>query len=276
MKTDQGIRNLTEDESVKLSGQDPDSATRDLYTAIEKGNYPSWTVYAQVIDPLEAEVYKTNIFDATKTVSQKDYPLIPFGKITLNQNPINYFSEVEQSAFAPANLVPGWDVSFDPSMLPLRKYCVLRTNSLSVLQIRLFAYGDTQRYRLGVNLYDIPVNKPFYSYNPTRRDGVGNVTNYGSAPNYLPSDFQPKIIKPAQYEERAAHEEWIGTVVDFETHVTEDDFVQPREFWKVLGTQKDQQKNLVYNVAQDLSGAVKQVRYESYCTFSISFARELS
>lgn len=117
MKTDQGIRNLTQDESVKLSGEDPDYATRDLYTAIEKGNYPSWTVYAQVIDPLEAEVYKTNIFDPTKTVSQKDYPLIPFGKITLNQNPINYFSEVEQSAFAPANLVPGWDVSFDPSKL---------------------------------------------------------------------------------------------------------------------------------------------------------------
>lgn len=148
-------------------------------------------------------------------------------------------------------------------IIPIFSYFV---NNFSVLQIRLFAYGDTQRYRLGVNLYDIPVNKPFYSYNPTRRDGVGNVTNYGSAVNYLPSDFQPHIIKPAQYEERAAHEEWIGRVVDFKTQVSEDDFVQPREFWKVLGRQKDQQKNLVYNVAENLSGAVKQVRYESYGT----------
>jgi catalase len=115
MKTDQGVRNFTQDESVKLSGEDPDYATRDLYTSIEKGNYPSWTVYAQVIDPLEAEIYKTNIFDPTRTVSQKDYPLIPFGTITLNQNPVNYFSEVEQAAFAPANIVPGWDVTFDPS-----------------------------------------------------------------------------------------------------------------------------------------------------------------
>lgn len=107
LKTNQGIKNFTEDESIKISGQDPDYATRDLRSAIDSGNYPSWTVYAQVIDPVEAEGYKTNIFDATKTVSQKDYPLIPFGKITLNQNPTNYFAEVEQAAFAPANLVPG-------------------------------------------------------------------------------------------------------------------------------------------------------------------------
>lgn len=251
MKTDQGVHNLTEDESVKISGQDPDYATRDLYDAIEKGNYPSWTVYAQIIDPLEAETYKINIFDPTKTVSQKDYPLIPFGKITLNQNPINYFVEVEQAAFTPANIVPGWDLSFDP-----------------ILQIRLFAYGETQRYRLGVNFNHLPTNQPFYSYNPTRRDGAGSVFNYGSQPNYLPSDFQPKIVQAAQYEERAEqHEQWVGKIVDFESEVTDKDFVQPREFWEVLGRQKDQQEHLVYNVAVNLSGAVKEVRFQSYAIF---------
>lgn len=121
LKTNQGIKNFTEDEAIKISGQDPDYATRDLKDAIDSKNYPSWTVYAQIIDPSKAEVYKTNIFDATKTVSQKDFPLIPFGKITLNQNPINYFAEVEQAAFAPANVVPGWDVSFDPSEALIRK-----------------------------------------------------------------------------------------------------------------------------------------------------------
>jgi catalase len=139
--------------------------------------------------------------------------------------------------------------------------------SSPVLQVRLFAYGETQRYRLGVNFNELPVNKPFYSYNPTRRDGTGNIFNYGSLPNYIPSDFQPTIIKAAQYEERASHEEWIGTVVDFETKVTDEDFVQPREFWEVLGRQKDQQKHLVYNVAENLSGAVQKVRFASYGTF---------
>jgi len=211
LKTDQGVRNLTQDEATTISGVDPDYTTKDLYEAIEKGNYPSWTVYAQIIDPQEAETYKTNIFDATKTVSQKDYPLIPFGKITLNQNPLNNFSEVEQSAFAPANIVPGWDITPDP-----------------VLQIRMFAYGDTQRYRLGVNFPQLPINRSFYTYNPTKRDGGQNLFNYGDQPNYIVSDFQRPIIAAAQYEERAAHEEWIGTVVDFESQVTDDDFVQPR------------------------------------------------
>lgn len=247
LKTDQGVRNLTQDEATTISGKDPDYATKDLYEAIEKGNYPSWTVYAQVIDPVEAETYKTNIFDATRTISQKDYPLIPFGKITLNQNPINYFAEVEQSAFAPANIVPGWDITPDP-----------------ILQIRLFAYGSTQRYRLGVNFPQLPINRSFYTFNPTKRDGAANLFNYGAQPNYIVSDFQRPIVKPAQYEQRAAHEEWIGTAVDFESQVTDEDFVQPREFWEVLGKQPGQQRNLVYNVAVDLSGAVSRIREETY------------
>lgn len=251
MKTDQGVRNLTQQEATTISGQDPDYTTKDLYEAIEKGNFPSWTVYAQVIDPLEAEIYHTNIFDATRTVSQKDYPLVPFGKITLNQNVVNYFSEVEQVAFNPTHIVPGWSISPDP-----------------ILQIRLFAYGDTQRYRLGVNNDQLPINRPFYSYNPTKRDGANNIMNFGALPNYLPSNFALPIVKAAQFEQRADHEEWIGTVVDFETVTTDADFVQPREFWEVLGRQEGQQKNFVYNVAVDLAMAVKEVRYQTYDTFS--------
>jgi catalase len=147
--------------------------------------------------------------------------------------------------------VPGWSISPDP-----------------ILQIRLFAYGDTQRYRLGVNNDQLPINRPFYSYNPTKRDGANNIMNFGALPNYLPSDFAPPIAKVTQYEQRADHEEWIGTVVDFETVTTDADFVQPREFWEVLGRQEGQQKNFVYNVAVDLATAVKEVRYQTYATFS--------
>jgi catalase len=117
LKTDQGVRNLTHDQMTTLVGMDADFSTRDLYAAIDKGDYPSWTVYAQIINPEDAESSPVNIFDATRELPESDFPLIPFGKITLNRNPKNYFTEVEQSAFQVANLVPGWDVSADPSML---------------------------------------------------------------------------------------------------------------------------------------------------------------
>ena len=146
----------------------------------------------------------------------------------------------------------------------------MQTNSIAVLQIRMFAYGSTQRYRLGVNFNQYPTNRPFYTYNPTRRDGFANVANYGAQQNYIPATNQPPIVKAAQYEQRAAHEEWIGKIVDFESELTDADFVQPREFWEVLGKTKDQQKNLVYNVAENLSGVIKAIRIESYGKFKMS------
>jgi catalase len=115
MKTDQGLKDVSQDESVTISGKDPGYFTRDLYDAIEKDNYPSWTVYAQIIDPNDAETYPINIFDATRTIPEEDFPLLPFGKITWNGNPLNYFTEVEQAAFAAANIVLGWDITLDPS-----------------------------------------------------------------------------------------------------------------------------------------------------------------
>jgi catalase len=119
LKTNQGVKNLTLAEAVTLTGTDPDNSSRDLFESIANGDFPSWTVYAQIIDPKAAENYTTNIFDATKTISQTDFPLIPFGKITLNQNPVNFFSEVEQVAFSPSDIVPGWQISPDPSKHPI-------------------------------------------------------------------------------------------------------------------------------------------------------------
>ena len=93
LKTNQGVANLTQPEAVKLRGEDPDSATRDVFNSIANGTFPSWTVYAQIIDPQLAENYTTNIFDATKAISETDFPLVPFGKITLNENPVNFLTE---------------------------------------------------------------------------------------------------------------------------------------------------------------------------------------
>lgn len=198
---------------------------------------------------------------------------MPFGKITLNRNVTNYFTEVEQAAFSPANIVPGWDITADPSKSCLssaswkerggKKRSAHIIHQL-VLQVRLFAYGDTQRYRLGINFQQLPTNRSFYTYNPTRRDGSANVLNYGDIPNYIPSIEAPPVVTPSQYEQPANHEEWIGHVTSFQYHVTDEDFVQPREVWHALGQQKDQQAHLVYNVACMLYMAIKPVRLTTY------------
>lgn len=135
VKSDQGIKHLTRQEAEELSGKDPNYQARDLFEAIERGEYPSWTVSVQVIEPKDAENYEWNIFDITRTVPYKDYPLRPIGKITLNENvssplsypsglntnptcryqPKNFFEDIEQAAFSPSTMVPGIAPSADPS-----------------------------------------------------------------------------------------------------------------------------------------------------------------
>ena len=142
-KTDQGIKNLSAAKATELAGSDPDYATRDLFNAIAKGDHPTWSVYVQIMSPEQAETYRWNILDVTKVWPHADFPLIPVGKLTLNRNPENYFAETEQSAFAPAHVVPGIEPSFD-----------------KMLQGRLFSYNDTHYHRLGANYRQIPINQP--------------------------------------------------------------------------------------------------------------------
>ncbi|MBU1637220.1 catalase, partial [bacterium] len=133
-KTDQKIATLTREEAGKLMSSDPDHATRDLFNSIKEGNPPSWTVYAQIMNPEEAKSYRFDPFDITKVWPHKDYPLQPFGKMVLDRNSKNYFADVEQAAFSPGNFVPGIAASPD-----------------KMLQGRLFSYHDTARHRLGAN-----------------------------------------------------------------------------------------------------------------------------
>jgi len=150
-RTQQGIKNWTDEEAEKMIGKDRETHQRDLYEAIERGDYPKWTMYIQVMTEEQANNMPYNPFDLTKVWYKKDFPLIEVGVLELNRNPENYFAEVEQAAFSPANIVPG--IGFSPDRM---------------LQGRLFSYGDTQRYRLGVNYWQIPVNYPKAATNFSR------------------------------------------------------------------------------------------------------------
>lgn len=150
----QPIENLTDQEAEALVGMDRESHQRDLFDAIERGDFPKWKMFIQVMTEEQARQMKNNPFDLTKVWFKGDYPLIEVGYFELNRNPENYFQDVEQAAFNPANVVPG--IGFSPDRM---------------LQGRLFPYGDAQRYRLGVNHHQIPVNAPRNAAHSFHRDG---------------------------------------------------------------------------------------------------------
>lgn len=172
-KTDQGIKCFTGAESAAQGVKDKDWSTNDLFNEIEKGNYPSWTWYAQVMPIADADNYRFDVYDITKIWPHSDYPLQKIGKLVLNKNPENYHAETEQAAFAPAHMVPGIEPSND-----------------KMLQGRLVNYPDTHRHRLGPNYDQIPINCPYRARmeNYNTRDGFMTVNGgKGSAPNYEPN-----------------------------------------------------------------------------------------
>ena len=186
-RTQQGIDNLTDQEAEMLIGKDRESHGRDLYEAIERGDFPKWKMYIQVMTEEQARNMPYNPFDLTKVWYKSEFPLIEVGEFELNRNPDNYFADVEQAAFAPTNIVPG--ISFSPDKM---------------LQGRLFSYGDSQRYRLGVNHFQIPVNYPKAAQHfcPFHRDGAMRVDgNQGSTIGYEPNSYgawqdQPEYKEP--------------------------------------------------------------------------------
>lgn len=236
MKTDQGIKNLPVEVADKLASSDPDYSLRDLYNAIERGDSPSWTMYIQVMTYDEAEKFPWNPFDLTKIWPQKNFPLIEVGKITLNENPSNYFAQIEQSSFAPSNLVPGIEASPD-----------------KMLQGRLFAYQDTERHRLGANFHNIPVNRPKCPlFHPTNRDGPYTYDdNHGGVPNYWPNSFLGQDSKNSRAVSKS---DLISGDVARHDSSNDDNYSQVTSFWlKVLN--EEERKRLVSNVAGHLKNA---------------------
>ena len=239
-KTQQGIKNLTDAEAQELIGRDRDSHQRDLYESIEKGDFPRWTMYVQVMPEEDAEKLPYHPFDLTKVWYHKDYPLIEVGVLELNRNPENYFAEVEQAAFNPANIVPG--IGFSPDKM---------------LQGRLFSYGDAQRYRLGVNHHLIPVNKPRCPFHSFHRDGSMRVDgNYGSPTHYEPNscDAWKEQLDysepPLKINGDAAHWDYACDDADY--------FEQPGKLFRVMN---DEQKQALFeNTARALGDAPHEIK----------------
>lgn len=251
-KTDQGIKNLSAAEADRLASADPDYSIRDLYNAIENKNYPSWTMYIQVMTFEQAERLSFNPFDLTKVWPHSNFPLIEVGRFTLDRNPGNYFAEVEQLAFAPSHLVPGIEPSPD-----------------KMLQGRLFSYADTHRHRLGVNYQSIPVNCPYSTKRTYQRDGVMRVDgNQGGMPNYFPNSFGG----PQPSTEAAWHAETsTGDVTRYETG-GEDNFTQCGQFFrKVLSA--EEKERLVANMAGSLINAQEFLQVRAVSQFSAADAQ---
>jgi len=239
-KSQQGIKNLTDAEAEALVGKCRESHQRDLYEAIERGDYPRWTLFVQVLTDTQAKALPYHPFDLTKVWRHQDAPLMEVGVLELNKNPENYFAEVEQAAFNPANVAPG--ISFSPDKM---------------LQGRLFSYGDAQRYRLGVNHHLIPVNQarcPFHSYH---RDGSMRVDgNHGGTLGYEPNSYgewreQPDFQEPPlALSGAAAH--WNAREDD------SDYYSQPGALFRLMT--KAQQRALFENTARALGDAPKEIK----------------
>ncbi|KAJ2722524.1 catalase A, partial [Coemansia sp. Benny D115] len=201
-----------------------------------RGDHPSWTVYIQVLTEEDAKNYKYDIFDVTKVISQKDFPLQEVGRFVLDRNPENYFAEVEQAAFSPSHMVPGIAPSPD-----------------RMLQGRLFSYPDTHRHRLGANYLQLPINRPQVPVRNQQRDGPMTLTNNGGRlPNYEPNSFGGPQQRPA-VREIDSGTKVEGFVGRHSYELTDADFEQPRALYNLLS--ESEKQDLVNNIAADISGA---------------------
>ena len=236
----QGIRNLTDEQAAALIAADRDSAGSDLYRAIAQGRFPKWKLCIQVMTDAEASAFPFNPFDLTKVWPHGDFPLIEVGEMILNRNPQNYFAEVEQAAFNPAQVVPG--IGFSPDKM---------------LQGRLFAYGDAQRYRLGVNHHLIPVNRPRCPFHSFHRDGQMRTDgNLGDTLTYEPNSYH-EWQEQQQYMEPPQHICGDSGHWDY-TNDDEDYFAQPRALFLLMSA--EQRQALFDNTARAMADVPEFIR----------------
>lgn len=231
-KTLQGIKNLTDEEAMELIGRDRESHQRDLYEAIERGDFPRWELKVQLMTEQEADGYRINPFDLTKVWPHADFPLHDVGVLELNRNPENYFAEVEQSAFNPMNVIDG--IGFSPDKM---------------LQGRLFSYRDAQNYRLGVNHGQIPVNRPRCPFHSYHRDGMMRTDgNNGSAIGYEPNSYGEWQDSPEMKEPPLKLH---GDAYNYnEREYDEDYYSQPGDLFRLMSP--GQQKALFKNTAANM------------------------
>ncbi|GAB1761491.1 catalase KatA [Priestia megaterium] len=235
-KTEQSVKNLSPDVAAKLAGENPDYHTEDLFNAIEKGDFPSWKLYVQIMPLEDADTYRFDPFDVTKVWSQKDYPLIEVGRMVLDRNPENYFAEVEQATFSPGTLVPGIDVSPD-----------------KMLQGRLFAYSDAHRYRVGANHQALPINRPRNEVNNYQRDGQMRFDdNGGRSVYYEPNSFGG----PTESHENKQAAYPVSGVADSVAYDHNDHYTQAGDLYRLLS--KDERTRLVANIVEAMKPVEKE------------------
>jgi catalase len=237
-KTDQGIDFLTQEDADRVAGENPDYHRKDLFEAIRDSDFPSWTLYMQIMPFEEAKTYRFNPFDLTKVWPHGDYPLVRVGTMTLNRNLTDFHTEMEQAAFEPNNLVPGIGLSPDKMLLA-----------------RGFSYADAHRARLGVNYKQIPVNTPHVPVHSYSKDGVGRTVN-ASDPVYAPNSYGGPKADPSRTDDAglwAADGDMVRSA--YSPRADDDDFGQARtQVREVLDD--DARDRLVSNIAGHLSDDV--------------------
>lgn len=261
-KTQQGWKYLTDAESEKVISENPDSARADLFDAIERGDYPRWDVKVQIMPVDEAEGYRYNPFDLTKTWSQKDYPLISVGYFELNRNPRNFFAQVEQAVFEPSNLVRG--IGYSPDKM---------------LIARSFAYADAGRYRVGANAHQLPVNCPVTGYNSYAQDGaMAYEFNNPDDAVYSPNAYA-KGAGTGDDKNTSGSGVTVGVAGDVglwdDTHGTDftrgayvqhpedDDFIQPGILYREV-LDDDAKERMAGNIARAMAGVQPEVEERCY------------
>lgn len=238
-KTQQGHKHYTNEESVKVIGKSRETFQEELYGSIEKGDYPKWTMYVQVMPEMDAEKTAYNPFDLTKVWPHSDYPLIQVGELELNKNPDNYFQSIENAAFSPSNVVPG--IGFSPD---------------KVLQSRIFSYADAHRYRLGTHYEALPANKPVSEVNHYHKDGsMRFFDNNSGNPDayYEPNSFNG----PVEDESYAEPPMRISGDATRYGNETDNDFIQPGNLFRMFND--EQKQRLFNNIAEAMDGVSQEI-----------------
>jgi catalase len=237
-KTLQGHKFWTNEEAERVVAKDRESSQRDLFEAIERGEFPKWRFCVQIMPEEDAETCRWNPFDLTKVWPHKDYPLIDVGVLELNSNPEHYFAEIEQASFSPSNIVPG--ISWSPDKM---------------LQARIFSYADAHRYRVGTHYEMLPVNRPKADVRTYHADGPMRF----DAPKGTDAYYEPNTFGgPVQDKRFAEPPLRISGDADRYNHRDgNDDYTQPGNLFRLM--KSDQQQRLFKNIAAAMVGVPMEI-----------------
>jgi catalase len=250
-KTEQGIANFTDAEARAMRAQDLDYHRRDLWEAIARKDHPSWRLEMQIMPYEDAANYHFNPFDLTKIWPHKDYPTIPIGRMVLDRNPENFFAQIVQAGFEVANFVPGIGPSPDRMVMG-----------------RMFAYGDSNRYRTGANYDQLPVNRPLNEVHNYNKDGQMRFRHNGNQPVYAPNSYGGPRADPQRYRDPS----WFVEAAEimrtaYVAHKDDNDFIQPGTLYRQVMSQIDRDHlvgNIVWHLSQGVERSIQERAIKSY------------